>query len=442
MKKEGLILILLLILPLASAIELTYDETLNQGQTLILKISGNFVEPIQDDNIYFYRQHVAVPFNYDFMKLGEDYYLYATTSGKTVDNYSIIIKDAEYYVLGGTTSDDDIVVNFSIVEGYADFSVSPGYILTDDDFSIDVQNIQDISIEIQIQTEKEESSGSFFSMIFGVNQGESTSLTLGAGEIESIDFGLENLTNATLNTIYLSTENTEYEIPVYVILAGEEEAIEPNPSFKFESQEVNITLATNSSTTRTVYILNNGNSDLENISLKLTGDLIDYIYLDSLTIDDLGFNDSEKITLNIISGEVEGTFSGRLEARNYNLTLYDSMNITINLLKDYIPLDNTTTEENGTTTTTSQTCEELEGVICETGQRCSKEQLNAKDGVCCMGECTNKTTSSKGKLVGWTIIIFLFLLAVWFYRVKYRRQRRAVNLMRYSGTRRGLGRRF
>ena len=78
------------------AVEVEMNNEYSQGETLVAKISGNFLTPIARSNIFFYKEHVRVSFEYQITKIGYDYYLYAFLVGKTAGNYSLSIEDVKY----------------------------------------------------------------------------------------------------------------------------------------------------------------------------------------------------------------------------------------------------------------------------------------------------------------------------------------------------------
>ena len=149
-KKGVIILILLLVVPLISAVEFDMKTNFSQGETLMAKVSGNFLESITNENIFLYRGHVRVSINPYVAKINNDFYIYAQLLGKAPNNYSIVIENAKY-MEGNQVNEEDIVKNFSITEDTADFSIEPGFIVTDSDFFIKVQNLQDNKITIQIK---------------------------------------------------------------------------------------------------------------------------------------------------------------------------------------------------------------------------------------------------------------------------------------------------
>src|SRR3989344_8001940 len=59
----------ILSISLISAAEINFIRTenssdFNQGETLIAKVSGNFIEQPTSNNVFFYRSHVRVPMVY------------------------------------------------------------------------------------------------------------------------------------------------------------------------------------------------------------------------------------------------------------------------------------------------------------------------------------------------------------------------------------------
>jgi hypothetical protein len=71
--KRGIFILLLLILPLASAAEIHLSREVYQpGETLQAEIYGNFLEPLKVENIHFYRER-NIPVVYDVVKLPDKY---------------------------------------------------------------------------------------------------------------------------------------------------------------------------------------------------------------------------------------------------------------------------------------------------------------------------------------------------------------------------------
>jgi len=90
-------ILLLLLLPLISAVEFDMKSDFSQGETLQAKISGNFLKSITKEDIKFFRDHVRTSINPSLEKIDDDFYIYAQLSGKNPNNYSIVIENAQYY---------------------------------------------------------------------------------------------------------------------------------------------------------------------------------------------------------------------------------------------------------------------------------------------------------------------------------------------------------
>src|SRR3989344_8377341 len=88
-------------LSLISAAQINFIRAENssdfsQGETLIAKLSGNFIDKPANDNIFFYRGHVRIPMVYEISEMNDDFYIYAMTVGKTSGNYSLSIENVRY----------------------------------------------------------------------------------------------------------------------------------------------------------------------------------------------------------------------------------------------------------------------------------------------------------------------------------------------------------
>lgn len=426
MKLKIAIIFILLLLPLASAVEFSMKSNFSQGETMIAKVSGNFQKPPFKGTTKFYRGHVRVPIDPYIAKINDEFYIYAQLP-ENQDNYSLVLEDVKYYV-GSLISDDDLVQNFSITSDLADFSVTPGVVVTDKDFSLEVQNLQDSKLTIQVATEPLlESEGNsdkgFFASLLeddGVTEVPEAdySVTLKSGEIEKIKFKLEDIENPVLKTITLSSENTEYEIPVYVFL-NESSTKEKDRDFGFDQSELNFTMSTNSNLTKIVYLINEGEDDLKNITISISDSLKPYVTLSKTEIEDLKEDKQKKVELYFQSGDEEEVIEGQIKAKESSGSqdIYAYVGISFNVLEGYIEVLESNT---GELLIGAKTCSELRGTICNASQKCDSDEVNAKDDKCCLTECQEVGSSSTGKIIGWIIIIGIICFLIWFFKFKYR----------------------
>ena len=110
----SLIALILLIIPLISSVSIELNEKYDKGETLITKVSGNFLDNIKKENIFFYRRHMPTSMaEYDVIKIQNQFFIYAKLGlEKVADNYSISIEGVRY-MNGSYVSGEDIVGNFN-----------------------------------------------------------------------------------------------------------------------------------------------------------------------------------------------------------------------------------------------------------------------------------------------------------------------------------------
>ncbi len=456
MKKIIVLILILFLLPLLFAVEINMDSEYGQEETLIAKISGNFLDNIQFENIFFYRGHVRVPLLYDVAKINNEFYIYALLSQRQ-DNYSLVIKDVRYYS-GSKIIDEDLVKNFSISNQTADFSVYPGFMVANEDFFLKIQNLQDSSIEIKIKTSTtaNDSEGLFSSFFGDAAEAEEQTITLLSGEIKRVYFSIENFNQSTFEIVELSTENLKYEIPVYIFGFREGTGGEgriPDCSgkecgddgcggscgicdfgscingeciieeiLKFSPSVIEATLPTNENKTKIIYLYNLGQEDLENIFLSVSKNLESYVFLSTEKIEELDAGSEVEIKLSVFSEE-ENSIEGEIIAESSGEN--GSLQIELNFLKDYEP-----SGEEDAYEFITKSCSESGGVICGLDEECDGELIDAKDDKCCLGDCRKIKKSSTGKIIGWAIVVLIGILLIWFIKTKYKRAKKPVDLLK------------
>lgn len=334
--KKALIIFILLMLPLISSIGVDMKSEFDQGETLMAKVSGNFLGQLEKENIFFYREHVKIPLEYDMVKIDDEYYIYALLGDKATNNYSLSIEDVRY-MQGTSISEEDIVKTFIITEEIADFSIDPGFIIADEPFTIKVQNLRDFKIEIKIN-ENKTITGGLFDSLFKNLQGSEGDIELFSGEIKDLEFDLGNETS--FRFVELSTENITYSIPVYVFVIKTTETQEEN-----ESSE-----------------------------------------------------SSEEETTSEESEESETSEE----------------------------------EEEETKRVSTKTCSEENGTVCGTQEKCNGTIVQASDVACCLDTCEEIKEDNIKKIVGWSMIVIIALVVIWFFRTKYKKAKKEVNLLKIA----------
>jgi hypothetical protein len=410
-----MLLIFLLSFPLISAVEFDLNHSFGRGETMIAKVSGNFLAPITMDNVLFYQGHVRIPMEYGVFGINNDFYIYALLS-KPAGNYSMSIQDVQY-MKGSEISSDNLEENFSITNETADFSVNPGVIVTPADFSLEIQNLQDSPIIIDINT-AENNSEEREILIFG-NSTE-TSVPLYSGETKEINFNV-GIGEPAFRAITLKTGNFTYEIPVYISnsLEGNQEPA----TFSLEPSGLVYSFSTDSIVKKIVYLYNTGNIEMKNISISLDNSLSQFANLSQTSIADLKANSNIPIEITFFS-LMDTSALGNLKAKVGDNIAYSS--ISLRFIRNYTASPNVTILQSS-----AKSCSELQGKVCNNSiETCSQEPIYATDNVCCMGTCNKiQNDNSNYTLMGIVILIFIVLVLIWFYFKKYKKAKKSINLV-------------
>ena len=411
MKKIFTIFFLILFISGIFAVEININEEYSQGETLIAKISGNFLTPLTRNNIFFYEEHVRIPFEYGLTKIDSDYYLYVILVGKKEGNYSLSIENIKY-MIGGNINDENIIKNFSITNQIADFSITPGFVSTSENFSLTFQNLKSQSLDININTENFERN--VFISTFNTKE---TSINLKSGEIKKINFIIEE-GETIFQEMTISSENLTYEVPVY-ILGIEKSSEMPKKSFDFQNSDLIISLPLNSIHKEKIYLYNKNNVDLEDISISLSDSLSSFAVISSENIEKIESNSNVSIELSLFSEE-EKKSEGYIYASSENESV--SLFISVNFLKN----------TSNVVISSPKTCAELNGTIYDTETQSCSQPTNAKDGWCCLGEVNQIQENNSGRIIAVILILIMVVGLIWFYFKKYKQSKKPVDLLKIS----------
>ena len=153
MKKEYIVLIFLfsiLLISSVSAVDIKLSkESYAPGETLQAEIYGNFINPLELKNIYFYRDR-SLPLIYDILKLKDKYLLYAILPYQE-GNYTLKIKDAKYTTEEGSSS-EIIEKEFKIEKTNTTvLTLNPGFVVARDDFFIKLKANNNIDVETEFE---------------------------------------------------------------------------------------------------------------------------------------------------------------------------------------------------------------------------------------------------------------------------------------------------
>lgn len=423
MKLGVIILSLLILFPAISAAQINMNPSYAQGETLIASVSGNFLSQIQQQNVLLYNGHVRVSFIPVIEKMNDSFYIYGQLNNRSAGNYSIVISGVSYFQ-GAQVSSSDITKNFTITNSTADFSVDPGFVDSGGNFSISVWNLNENPITITYWTQNSTSSGNFLESLFGSNAPSgSQTIFLQSGQIKSVYFSVNGSSVQQQLYAILETSNTSYEIPVFIEpfqnQGSSGNAIIPSSGIEIQPSAANVSLSTNSTTSRYIYIYNHDNQSSANVSLSVSPSISQYVSVPNETFE-IPYNSSIKIMINFTSGAGEGIFSGQINALSANSNY--SMSISLNFSNSFLP-------SSSDTSSLFQTCSQLNGNICGENQTCSGQTTNAQDGVCCLATCRAISNDQAGKIIGWTIVAIIVFLLIAFIIMRYRKASRPFNLL-------------
>lgn len=410
MKKILLVMsFLLILLPVISAVDFDIKSNYSQGETMMGKFSANFVDAVTQNNLKFYREHVRISIDFSLTKIGEEYYFYAQLPEKSA-NYSVRLEDVKY-LKGSSVIDDDFIKNFTITNETADFWVDPGVVVASGEFEIRMQNLntEKININFKIETETGD-EGTFESDLFGeFEEGDEKSISIITGDIKDIDLKAKDISEDSFKKIILSTNNTKYEVPLYVLANPVSNSKQKD--LRFESEEVQIKISTGEELVRTLKLQNIGQEKLENIKISFSEELIPYLEMPLTEIESLDPDEDVELGLYLAKSVEEKVIEGQIKAQTGEINSYTGL--TLIYLRDYEP---TELEEEESVI---KTCSELGGKFCESNEKCSVDLTIAKDGVCCEENCIEKPSGSYGWL-GWLLLIAVIGFVAWFFFKKYR----------------------
>jgi hypothetical protein len=394
MKKFFLVVCLILSLQLISSIEFNINTEFSQGETFLVKISGNFLSPPTLSNIFFYKDHTRVSIAPQLSKIQDEYYISASLP-ESPGNYSLVLEEVRYYK-GTKVSEEDLVKEFIITNNTADFSVDKGAVTSSNKFTLTFQNLQENKITVNVNS-KTISGGTvgFFDSLFGssvsTNTSSDYSFDLSSGEIKKITFSVSQVNESTLSEITLSSTNTNYVIPVYIIpnLTAQEKEYKMN----FEPDSLYLNLSTNSTQTKFIYLNNTGTETLENITISVSKSIKDYVNISRESLDELDPASVLKLEVSFKSDFDPKKIEGQITAIA-NGEIYSYSAIFLTFIQNYIP---TETEKDPYSEIPKNNSELIDDNPAQT------------------------STSSTGQIIGWVIILALIGFAYWFYKNKYKK---------------------
>jgi len=414
MKKGVLFLFAIFLLASVSALSITLPENVNQGSTIIATLQGNILNPITKSDVGFFEGHVQIPLDYDIEKIEDTYYIYALVP-YSEKLYTLKINDV-YFKENNAFKTADLEANFSSSNLTADFNVNPGFIITrENSFQLDLYNNLNSNLDI--------------TYTLGNTEG---SKTIPLQETSKLNIDTSKIKGTSLNHLIISSQNTQYDISVYVIRNQTFIQVEKNdsnnsiieflegPNLQFSIDKIDETLKIGEGYEYPLVLENQGDEDSGEITLKVSDELIDFVSLEISSIENLPPNAKQEIKFSIFT-KIPINLEGGILAESSKSS--DELKIVLFAEENVEPVSSIKSKS---------FCKDLNGTICLLSQTCSGKSVPSSDNIfCCTnGICQNPGNQTTGEgnnsntvSIIIVVVALLIILGLIFWRLKKTRKK-------------------
>jgi hypothetical protein len=362
--------ILLFLIPFSSSISTNILPAYQPGETMILEIQGNILEPISHSDIIFKRSHVAVAVDYDIKKIQDKYYLYAQVP-LNLNNYTLFINNIAT-IVNGKSELVDYNSSFEVAGNLTDYSINPGFIVAKEDFTININSNLDQQTTINSDFPDEHA------------------ITLNPGT-NILKFSISNIPQG-----FYTAKIGKYILPIQIIKSPNNNS---QLSLTVVPKIIRETIKKNSNKSYNISIINSNSETIENIYFIFDKNIFS-MSNESIT---LGPNISKivSITLKQSSQPISSTI---LIAKDNNIL--GNISFQIIFTNNESEITNSSKPE--------YYCSELGGKFCSASEICSMQTIQSLDGTCCVGSCNVQKTSSSNWIV-YTLSIVVLIIIIFFY---------------------------
>ena len=395
MKKEMIIFILLIIIPLASAIQIDLSKSeYNPREILQAEITGNFIS-LKIENIFIYlgdKVHPE-PVITGLTRQNNKYYYYAILPNQEGD-YSLRIENTKYSASGQFTT-ETISKEFTVIRGNeSKLSINPGFVIVD-------PNDNDFSVKIKSLEGDSQIKASFYQ--------------------ETIDISLFEDFEETLKFSNLDQSGpliiNEYTIPVFII---PRELIEKKFLLQFLPERINGTVKKGDTYAFKIILENVGVTNITDIILETNIDA----EISPKEIANLPRQ--ERFIINISIPAAETNISGNITAIIGEEIIYLPVLLEITEEQETVNIE-------GISITESLSCIDI-GNLCLIDEICDRETTSSLEGPCCLGTCTKEEELISGinypLLIGLGILILVIIIIYIFYRRTKKKPKTTEELLR------------
>ena len=386
-KKElSLLILILIIIPAISGLDIKLSKDSYQpSETLQAEINGNFIS-LKSENIMIYKDHKvhSEPVINGFTNQNHVYHFYALLPNQE-GNYSLRVENSEY-IQYGEIKKDRIIKNFTIIKtNQSSLSLNPGLVFTNKDFSIKIKALNE-NQNIPISFEN-----------------YSTNLNIREESEEEVKFSIAGI--PTKNSII---KIGNYVIPAFIINNIVENNSGLISQIYFSADSINAVVFPNKTYVFNFYLENTGQTNLTNITL--TNNLNAFINPERFDI--LNIQEKKQVNFTIFIPNDKKNITGKITARfqNKSESLPIFLEITENKSKALTPVN----------TSGSLSCTKI-GKICLSDEECKGQLTPSLEGVCCIGTCDKKTTSSSNWIYGVAALILVVIIAA-IILIKYKQK--------------------
>jgi hypothetical protein len=407
MKEKLFLIALIFLITSVSSLDINLEkQTFSQGETFLASLQGNFLQPIEKQDIGFFKKHLEQPLDFNLIKLNNTYYIYAILP-YLEENYSLRIKNV-YFKENNKPQIINLEKNFSISSNVADFYVKPGAISTPNNFSILLYN--NLNNNFQIDYTIENLSKSF---------------TLPLQDFKTIQVSTDHISNYLVTNLTILTESGfSYILPVEIIKDFQNQSEIPDPEEPNQSQEIipekdqlsflvsdkiiSFNISRGESIFFPIILSNIGNKTSENITISLTREIEQYVFLSPKKIDSLSANSSSMINLTFNFLE-KGEFKGVLFA--------ESLNSSDEILFEFYVDENISFS---TSSPPKKSCVDLGYKKCAVCYGTTTNSFIASDAPCCIGSCEPPENPNRN----WTFMIIMGVIILALGAIIYLKKRK------------------